>query len=157
MDWRDSFIKAYTEDDYIDEPDYSHLKSAKGIPHLFPLMVAAAQKVYDEWDSSDPEYGDAEVGFGGICHLIADEICSVLSNAGYEASTVSASMGDVHVYVLAKTQEGVYEVDIHPSYYETGGGYNWEKIPNVTFSESDISFNRITANPNDFEGMTEAY
>jgi hypothetical protein len=39
-------------------------------------------------------------------------------------------------------KEEAYEIDIHPSTYETGGGYDWKKIPDVVFDGDDIFIGR---------------
>lgn len=130
-------------------PD-NELKSVDILKTLMPSIVAAAQKEYDSWELDENGY-DAEVGEGGICHLIADEICSVLGNNGIDCSTVSAQIGEQHVWVVAKFEEGVYNIDIHPSYYETGGGYNWEKIPDVVFSEDMVEVDMISSDPEEFD------
>lgn len=110
------------------------------------VFANIAQKVYDEWDENMDEYGG-----GGICHLIADEICDYLDNKGFECITVNTCVGENHVFVVVKTDDGVYEVDIPPNTYETGGGYNWEKIPNVQFDENDVVVSMIDSDPNSFE------
>lgn len=114
------------------------------IEALKPQLAAAAQKVYDAWDASDEEYGDWQVGAGGICHLIADAMLGVIYDniPDIKATTISSTY-EVHVYVIAgrttvnedgETEEDYYSVDIRPYNYETGGGYNWKKIPDVTFT-----------------------
>lgn len=119
-------------------------------------LAAAAQKVYDGWDAdSDSENGDPEVGFGGICQDIADAMAEVLNQAGIECATVSAAIGEQHVYVVARLDAGVFSVDIPPSVYEHGAGYNWKKIPNVKFTAPDIQIDKIDADPESFDQYTE--
>jgi hypothetical protein len=118
-------------------------------------LVKAAQNVYDEWDAdSDSDGGDFLVGFGGICHVIADAMCDVLNEMGIECAPISASVGDQHVFVVAKMEDGVVSIDISPSVYETGSGYNWKKIPNVKFKSSDIQVDILDADPDSFEQYT---
>lgn len=119
------------------------------------LLIAAAQKCYDEWDASDPEYGDDEVGFGGICHLIADAFCEVLSDAGLECRTVSASCGEQHVWAIVLDGDVVWNVDIWPFRYERGGGYQWTKIPGVVFDESDLEINVWSGDPEEFHSLQD--
>lgn len=119
-------------------------------------LATIAQTIYDKWDASDKYYGDWQVGFGGICHLIADEITSHLNDIGIYAQTVSSD-AEVHVYVVTKTKEGVYLVDIPPHLYETGGGYNWKKIPEVVFNENYIVIHKLSSNPKDFREYVEYY
>lgn len=113
-------------------------------------LIKAAQKEYDEWEQNEEGYCDY-LGYGGICQDIAEAMANVLSENGIECSTVSQQIGEQHVYVIAKTEDGVYEVDISPYTYESGGGYCWKKIPNVVFDQSDIIINRLSPDPEDFE------
>lgn len=134
------------------------LKRAKKEADILSLrsrMAQAAQKVYDEWDQSDKEHGDPELGFGGICQDIAEEIAGVLDKHGIESGTVSQTQGDQHVYTIARVEEGVFEIDIHPSTYERGGGYYWTKIPDVKFSADDIAVSLIDTDPKKFEELME--
>ena len=127
---------------------------------LRPQLAAVAQKEYDEWDASDEVNGDFEVGFGGICHLIADAFADVLSAQGFNTATWSHT-DEVHVSVMAwegdePNEEGQYEVvdvDLNPYIYETGGGYNWKKIPDVTIDPSDISLYRQFMSPENLEDL----
>lgn len=138
------------EDDEEQEEDFSHLKDEAFVKSLMPLFVAAAQKVYDEWEQ-DEEGVDEVLGTGGICQDIASGIAGVLSSHGIDCSEVSQSIGEQHVYVICKLQEGVYEIDIPPYSYETGGGYTWQKIPGVVFDESYVVVHRLSSDPNEFE------
>lgn len=108
---------------------------------LKPELLKAAQRVYDAWELDEDGY-DLEVGSGGICHLIADEICSVLYEHDVDCMTQSLDMGDVHVWTIAYDEEteDALIVDIPPRVYETGGGYTWEKIPGVVFDTNDMYF-----------------
>ena len=109
-------------------------------------FAAAAQKVYDSWDQSN-EYGDEELGWGGICQDIAEAISDVVSSSGFNAGTMSAQCGEQHVWAIAynqiETEEGTeyegYHIDIPYHVYETGGGYNWKKIPHVQIDANHIS------------------
>lgn len=120
---------------------------------LRPQLAAAAQAVYDRWEQ-DENGEDVELGVGGICQDIAEEQAGVLQSAGIDAGTVSAQVGDQHVWVMAKVAEGVYEVDIPPSTYEIGAGYNWKKRPGVVFTADDVFINEVSKDPNDFEQIT---
>jgi hypothetical protein len=115
---------------------------------LKPQLAAVAQKVYDEWDASDEVNGDWQVGTGGICHLIADAMLGVLYDAipDIVATTISSSY-EVHVFCVAgktsinedgEKEEEYYSIDIRPHVYETGGGYDWKKIPDVVFTSDCI-------------------
>jgi hypothetical protein len=118
-------------------------------------LIRVAQKEYDEWDASDEDDGDSEVGFGGICHLIADAMADVLNGKGFEVATVSATSGDQHVWVVGKFAEGVYSIDISPYTYEKGSGYSWTKIPNVKLTESDLEVFKLDGDPDAFENHIE--
>lgn len=146
-------------DHLVEDPDYyaklekMERSAQAGFDALRPALAAAAQRVYDAWDASDVD-GDWQVGFGGICHLIADALIEVLWGAGIEATTVSSSH-EVHVYVVARTADGVFLVDIPHGLYETGGGYNWTKIPEVTFDASDVVVDLLSTDPNDIREYIE--
>jgi|GEM_PF-3397742 len=120
---------------------------------LIPKFAEAAQNIYDEWDATaDPEVGDWEVGFGGICHLIADKMADALSkNPNMWAATNSTEYaGSPHVNILVFSKDNTegYIVDINPFRYESGGGYTWKKIPDVEFNNMDVIISRI--DPEDF-------
>jgi hypothetical protein len=131
----------------------NRLYSKADILRLRPELAKAAQKIYDEWDDDKSE----ELSGGGICHEIADEIAITLNQHGIESGTVSASVGDQHVYAIAKVKEGVFEVDISPNVYERGSGYSWKKVPDVTFDANDISVSMIHNDPNKFEECINEY
>lgn len=117
---------------------------------IAPTLVPIAQKVYDDWDGNEDVYAG-----GGICHLIAEEIASKLADHGIEASTVSAEVGEQHVWTVAKLKDGVYNVDISPYTYERGSGYSWTKIQGVKFDINDIIVEKIDGNPETFNRYTE--
>ena len=120
------------------------------LKELKPLLAAKAQEIYDEWDEDDI---DTYAG-GGICHFIADGFVGILNEKFPDlvSFTISDSY-EVHVYsaIADITEEElenedseidgayVYNVDIHHSVYETGGGYSWSKKPNIEFSPNDVS------------------
>jgi hypothetical protein len=117
-------------------------------------LVAAAQKVYDEWQQDNNGH-DEELGSGGICHLIADDLLNVLSNHKiYNCQSVCSNY-EQHVYIIGKFEEGVYEIDIPYSIYETGGGFNWKKIPDVVFDGSHISISRLDGDPDNFDNYVD--
>lgn len=106
---------------------------------LRPHLAQAAQQVYDQWDASDPEFGDPELGFGGICQDISCAISGVLADHGIGTRELDAQTGEQHVWTFAHDGQHGYHVDIHPDHYETGGGYNWQKIPGVQFTPDHVS------------------
>jgi len=133
----------------------SNPPSVKIVGGLKASLASAAQKVYDSWDQG-PEGHDEEYGGGGICHDIADAMVEVLDGAGVEAASVSQSIGEVHVFVVAKFAEGVYSVDIPPRTYERGSAYTWTKIAGVRFDPEDIAVELIDRNTESFESYIES-
>jgi len=149
MDWyRRMAARQLTFDFYEPLPTMSDLNKQ------LSAMALAAQSAYDQWEQDD-EGMDELLGAGGICQDIAEEIAGVLNLSGIDAGTVSQSVGDQHVYAIAKLADGVYEVDISPGWYESGSGYQWKKKPGVKFDPSMISVFRISGDPSDFEQMME--
>lgn len=132
----------------------STLRRTASLRALRPQIAAAAQRVYSDW-TQDDEGLDEELGAGGICHLIADEVVGLLTEQGFDAATVSAQVGEQHVWVVAQTDDGVYLVDIPPGVYESGSGYTWRKKPGVEFSGADVVIDRESADPDDFERFLE--
>lgn len=131
-------------------------KTPPEIIPLLPQMTRNAQKAYDEWEQ-DSEGIDPELGAGGLCQDIAETIADVLNEHGIDASTVSSSVGDQHVWVVTKTPTGVYTVDIEPRVYETGSGYVWKKRPGVKFQPKNIDVTLINPNPDTYEEYSKDY
>lgn len=154
----DPYLNEMEDGDYEDdeEEDFSDLKDEAYLKTLFPLFVQAAQKVYDEWEQ-DEDGVDEVLGTGGICQDIAEGICSVMSEHGIDCTSVSQQVGEQHVYSMCKLQNGVYEVDIPPYSYESGGGYTWRKLPNIKFDDSYLVVSRVSSDPNDFEQYTQEW
>jgi len=106
-------------------------------------ILKAAQSVYDMWDQDDEGWSENFQHSGGICQDIAEAICDVLSKNNIDCFTLSASVGEQHVWSVAiddATEEAV-SIDIPPCCYETGGGYTWRKIKDVQFDNSDLIIN----------------
>jgi hypothetical protein len=141
------FIEKPGDEDDEDRSEFDSLPSEKVLLAAKPDLAKVAQEEYDQWDESNVD----EYAEGGICHLIADRMADVLNGRGIEASTVSAQIGKQHVWVVARTSDGVYTVDIPPGVYETGGGYHWKKIPDVTFEAGDVVIDRLSRDPGDFD------
>lgn len=138
---------------YLVENEEQGLKSITLLKGQLGKFVQLVQKIYNEWDEEDVDtYAN-----GGICHIIAEEFAGELNRMGYEAQSVTAAVGDQHVYTVFQCAEGVYEMDISPYTYETGGGYNWKKKKGVIFDESDISVNRLSSDPAEFEQYVESF
>ena len=51
----------------------------------------------------------------------------------------------------------VYSIDIHPSYYEEGSGYNWKKIPGVEFTYDMFSVDCLDGDPEEFSNYTDEF
>lgn len=128
-------------------PALSTLDQAKS---LTSQLVAAVQAEYDRWDETDI---DTYAG-GGICHLIADTLVSVLDDGGITACTVSSNC-EVHVYVACQLAEGVFTLDVPHRLYEVGGGYSWTKVPGIRFDASCLDWFRLSADPMEFGSVAE--
>jgi|ERR1035437_4380320 hypothetical protein len=117
--------------------------------NILNKIVAAAQKQYDEWAQNEEGY-DEELGHGGICHLIADDLADILSGVGIECSTVCDSSVQ-HVYLVCKFREGIYSIDIPYYFYESGGGFSWKKKKDIKFDSSHVIIHPIDRNPRNFK------
>ena len=94
-------------------------------------FAAAAQAIYDSWEDDDS---------GGICDEIANEISSIIATNIVNVDIEDYGHdGDDHAAVVVSRGEEAYVVDIPASSYEKGGGYSWKKLPDVTFTENDVS------------------
>lgn len=118
------------------------------LKQLRPQMAEAAQRIYDSWDQTD-EFQDG----GGICDEIAEAI------SGIVASSINSDLidiseyghdGDDHAAIIVSAMDlntgrptERYLVDIPYDLYETGGGYNWTKIPDVIFMPQNVVIQRI--------------
>ena len=129
-----------------------NLKSINNIKALMPRIIQVSQKEYDSWDEENID----EYAGGGICHLIADAIANVFNDNGIDSFTISSDF-EQHVYCVVRVREGIYQVDIHHSIYETGGGFSWNKIPDIIFEPSDITIYMIDHDPNNWANYTESY
>lgn len=125
------------------------------LSELISKFVDVAQSVYDAWQPNEDDY-DEEVGYGGICHLIADEIVSILYDHDIEGTTVSSDH-EVHVYSVCKLQDGIFLIDIPYSIYETGGGYTWKKIPDVEFDVDCITISKLSSDPTEYTNYTDQW
>ncbi len=114
-------------------------KYFRDLHFLKARLAIVAQNVYDEWEQ-DENGEDFELGTGGICDRIADAFCGVLADE-YPTATTSI-YGDGHAYAYVKRGVHVYCIDLPAHVYETGGGYVWKKIPDVTIEASDIYISR---------------
>jgi hypothetical protein len=139
-----------TEDEDENVPVDESLNSIEELTDtVLGEMAAAAQVEYDGWIQDERGYNE-ELGSGGICHLIADKMLDVLYKHKIENVQTVSSTHEQHVYLVGKFKEGVYTIDIHYSNYETGGGFNWKKIPNVVFDKDYIYISKLDGDPNNF-------
>ena len=140
-----------------DEFDVSALNSVKDITDVVKdEMVKVAQEQYDGWQQD--EHGEnIELGRGGICHLIADDLIGVLYKHKIDNVQSVCSSHEQHVYIVGQFKEGVYEIDIPYDIYETGGGFTWKKRPDVTFSREDIVIRRLSSDPSEYKDYVDEF
>ena len=123
---------------------------------LAPALAEAARRVHGEWEQ-DADGMDVELGAGGICQDVASAMAGVLGEGGFEqVLQVHAGCGENHVFLVALLEDGVYEVDIPPSVYETGSGYVWRKREDARFDADCVAVSRI-AGPMDAEAFEATY
>lgn len=115
------------------------------LEQLKPQFAAAAQEVYEEWGRAEGEdyFEDAYAG-GGICHIIAEEICKILDKAGGFEYLEHTYDHVQHVVVIAKLEGDEDEyietvtIDIPYWVYEEGGGFSWTRIPDIEIEAGDV-------------------
>lgn len=127
-----------------------HSKSLFQLKAMDRRIADIGQSVYDEWDEENTEV----FAGGGICHLIAEEVYTMLYKDGFECSVMSSSH-EQHVFVVAQVKEGIYMVDIPWSVYERGGGFTWYKLKNITFHPNDVVFYCVDKDPEKWEEYIE--
>lgn len=110
----------------------------KRLMALREAMASAAQQEYDGWNQDD-EGIDEELGGGGICDRISESMANVIDGSIEGAEFRDGGQeGDDHAYNYVRIGDEAFGVDIPPHVYETGGGYNWSKIPGVKFKPDDV-------------------
>lgn len=117
---------------------------------LAPELAESAQRVYDTWEQ-DENGEDQDLGAGGICDLVAQEMASVLERAGIDFME-GGHDGDDHAFLIAYDADEAFTVDIPPGVYETGSGYSWRKRPGVTIDASDVMIDAINRGDIEPEG-----
>jgi len=101
-------------------------------------MALEAQKIYDEWQPNKDGF-DEVTGYGGICDEISNALSEVIASSIEDINIEEGGQdGDDHAYLVVHDSSSGYVVDIPYYLYERGGGYNWKKIPEVSFKETDI-------------------
>lgn len=129
------------------------IASSMTLRALVPELAEAAEAVWGGWEQDENGF-DEVLGAGGICQDIASAMIDAMSAAGIEhAIAVHAAVGENHVFVVALLDDGVYEVDIPPSVYETGSGYVWKKRQDARFGPETVTIDRISGgmDPEEFE------
>jgi hypothetical protein len=117
----------------------------KFLESLFPKFISAAQEVYEEWEQDGDGYSE-EYGSGGICDVIASRMADVFNEScgdefGEWFATTYYKESECHtdILVVNSYMEEVLEVGLPPYHYESGGGYTWRKLPNVTLSKDMLT------------------
>lgn len=127
-------------------PSYRTAQAPNLYQQIFALrlqMAQAAQAIYDGW-TQDDEGMDEELGGGGICDEIAQQIQSIIAMHIPDVEMEEYGHdGDEHAATVVRRGIESYYVDIPYSVYETGGGYNWKKIPGVAFSPEHVVVSKI--------------
>ena len=99
------------------------------MPSTRQAIAQIVQKEYDSWQQ-DEEGHDEEVGYGGICNLVAEAISDYLMANKINCKTYGAE--EDHTAVVAATRDECYHVDIHWTHYEQCKGmYCYTKVQNV--------------------------
>lgn len=137
-------VRAAVHADLDDDlPSPEDLDSIRAVRQLAPQLAAASQTVYDAWQQDDEGYDD-ELGSGGICDGIAEAMQDCLSQHGVGVEVVQFfDQYQHHRYLHVLAKEGVFELDIPHQCYETGGGYNWKKKPDVVLDQHDVWIARV--------------
>jgi len=119
-----------------------------------PHMAESAQVIYNLWDQDDGI--DEEYGSGGICDQISQIISDVIVGNIDNVDIIPGGQdGDDHAWIFVKRGREAFSVDIPPGYYESGGGYRWEKIPGVIFTPDMIEI--FPVNVSDLEDWEDEW
>lgn len=119
------------------------------------LLAAAAQKAYDDWQQNEEGY-DEELGGGGICDVIADDMMDILYH--HKINNLQLQHSDQpHAYLIGKFKEGIFTIDIPYYVYESGGGWSWKKKPNVKFDESHVEIYMLDPSYRKWKHYTSDY
>lgn len=105
---------------------------------ICPQLAAVAQKVYDDWK-------EEEDAGGGICDSIADEMTTAVINLIPDVQVREGGHdGDDHAWIIVQREATgeSFGVDLPPSTYETGAGYQWKKLEGVVIRPSDVEIFR---------------
>ena len=103
-----------------------------------PKLAQAAQAVIDAWEQDEDGY-DEEFGTGGACDAVAQAMSEVVGSSIPGAEVTDGGQdGNDHAFIIVYDETEAWAVDIPPSVYETGGGYNWRKIPDARVDPDDV-------------------
>lgn len=114
-------------------------------------FARVAQEEYDAWQP-DEEGIDEDVCAGGICDQVARRIAETIVGSYEDAEVIDGGQeGDDHAWTIVRIGDEYFGVDIAPGVYESGGGYNWQKIPDVQISPEDVDIWKLDYVPEGFE------
>lgn len=100
-------------------------------------LVAAAQRVYDDWHQDEDGY-DEVVGPGGICNLIADEFMEFAMGLGFETAQYT-DWDACHTWCIVEVSGKWYNFDIPYQTYEVRHGPStFSKVENVELLTDDV-------------------
>ena len=106
-------------------------------------LATAAQGVLDEWIQDDEGF-DADLGGGGPCDRVSEAMSGVIGNALEGVEILDGGQdGDDHAWLVVVSDSEAAGVDVPPGVYETGGGYNWKKIPDAQIEPADVAIWKI--------------
>lgn len=139
---------------FKENPIYQKLLSIK------EEIAKVAQPIYDAWDEEHKE----NIGSGGICNEIAEEIYYVVAKhfPQYEVRTIMEENPNHESVVLFPIDDldnvdddeilNGYQIDIPHNIYEIyKGEYNWNKIEGVVFDAECVSIFPITTTKGNLE------
>lgn len=109
---------------------------------LRPLMAAAAQEVYDQWEQTEEDSG-------GLCSEIANALGEVVNSHIPDARiTQGGHDGDDHDWIIVFDNYNAFGVDIPYDIYEIDHGmWDYEKINDVVFTPEDVSVTNLGIDP----------
>jgi len=116
-----------------------------------PQLAEAAISVYNNWDQNDDGHSE-EYGSGGICDKVAEEMASTFEDLKpeelknwYGFTFYKDWQCHTDFYIVNHEIDAMMEIGLHPSFYETGGGYTWKKNKEHNISKDafhiDTGFN----------------
>lgn len=142
------------DDDQIDEferldqlRDEQIKKVIAFVESIFPQLAEVAISVYNAWDQDDDGYSE-EYGSGGICDKVAEEMASTFEDLKpeelknwYGFTFYKDWQCHTDFYIVNHEIDAMMEIALHPSFYETGGGYTWKKNKEHNISKDAFHIN----------------